>query len=247
MLAACFEREASADGAATILEVALEKTRRRRPRPAWLAGLHGGTTRRSMVLAGRASAASATSWSRRCWPAVVLGALLLAGQRGRRPRRSLPCVGDPPSLCGFGAGEWTSTSFLPGLTRRSRATAGTRGCSRPPRVQTSADDLGIDLLSRPAPGRGRRRFRAARDGTLDGLADFLGEPRVSSTAVAIRPDECCRRCPVRAFDLKAISKPSVGLLRLRPDGRDGRGRRRALCTAPVSDRDGRWPRPGGPR
>ena len=34
-LASFFEREATADGAATILEAALERTSRRRPRPAW--------------------------------------------------------------------------------------------------------------------------------------------------------------------------------------------------------------------
>ena len=116
-LAALFEREATDDGAAAILESALGRTSRLRPRPAWIAALRHSS-------AGTRVASDPMTRSRLGYAlilaallaALVVGALFLAGQRP--PRISLPraCVGVDAALCGHTAGVWTSESFLPGLT-----------------------------------------------------------------------------------------------------------------------------------
>jgi len=117
-LAAWFEGEATADGAAVILEAALERTAARRPRAAWLVGLRRSTgggmplgrsaTRRFVSVAIAALAIAA----------LLAGALLLAGQRRTLPAPQIQCVGSAPMLCGYGAGDWTSTVFASGLSAR---------------------------------------------------------------------------------------------------------------------------------
>ena len=116
-LASFFEREATADGAATILEAALEQTSRRRPRPAWVTAVRGATV--GPTLARDPRTRSRIGYAlvlAALLAAIVVGALFLAGTRPPRLSESRPCVGQPATLCGHTAGVWTSESFLPGLT-----------------------------------------------------------------------------------------------------------------------------------
>jgi hypothetical protein len=117
-LATWFEREARADGAATLLEATLAETSRRRPQPAWRAGLGGGRLGRifepdDRTLARLRYAAIVAALAAAL---AVVGLIAVGQQQPVRRAPSLFCVGQPATLCSYGAGEWTSTSFLPGLT-----------------------------------------------------------------------------------------------------------------------------------
>jgi len=116
-LASFFEREATADGGAAILEAALEQTSRRRPRPAWVAAVRGMTVGATPALDPRTrSRIGYALVLAALLAAIVVGALFLAGTRPPQLSESLPCVGQPATLCGHTAGVWTSTTFVPGLT-----------------------------------------------------------------------------------------------------------------------------------
>jgi hypothetical protein len=116
-LAEFLQREARSDGAAALLERTLVSTRRRRPRPAWLALMRATSFGRSMGRDDRrlrwlryvAVAALALA-------AMAIGALLLAGTAPPRPTASPICVGAPATLCRHPEGAWASAVFLPGLT-----------------------------------------------------------------------------------------------------------------------------------
>ena len=116
-LGSWFETEATADGAASLLEATLNTTARLRPRPAWVAGLDDARParllpidRRTRSRLGYAALVAATI------AALVAGALFLAGQRPPRPSLPLGCVGEPANLCGHTAGLWSTSTFLPGMT-----------------------------------------------------------------------------------------------------------------------------------
>lgn len=116
-LASWFESGASADGAATLLEATLDRTSRRRPRPAWVVGLRDRTAGPWVPVSGPVPKRLAyVALVVLIAVAIVIGAALVAGQRTPPPAPLRGCVGEPPTLCGFGAGEWTSAVFLPGLS-----------------------------------------------------------------------------------------------------------------------------------
>ena len=116
-LASYFEREATADGAATILEATLEQTSRRGPRPGWVVAVRGMTVGPTLALGPRTrSRIGYALVLAALLAAIVVGALFLAGTRPPQLSESLPCVGQPATLCGHTAGVWTSATFLPGLT-----------------------------------------------------------------------------------------------------------------------------------
>jgi hypothetical protein len=116
-LGSWFEREASADGAATILDAALERTARRSPRPAWVASLHaGGAGTHSLLGQPAVRRLGYVAVAALVIASLLAAALFVAGNHLPPPARPLGCVGSPPTLCGNGAGEWESTAFLPGLS-----------------------------------------------------------------------------------------------------------------------------------
>ena len=89
-LASFFEREATADGAATILEAALEQTSRRRPRPAWVTAVRGVTVGSTLALDPRTrSRIGYALVLAALLAAIVVGALFLAGTRPPRLSESL--------------------------------------------------------------------------------------------------------------------------------------------------------------
>lgn len=116
-LATFFEREATADGAATILEAALERTSRRRPRSAWVTAVRGVTVGSTLALDPRTRSRIGYALALAALlAAIVVGALFLAGTHPPRLSESRLCVGEPATLCGHTAGAWTSATFVPGLT-----------------------------------------------------------------------------------------------------------------------------------
>ena len=117
-LATWFERQARTDGAATLLDATLAETSRRRPQPAWRAGLSRGPFRPifapdSRTLTGFRYLAIVVALA---VALAVIGLIAAGQQQPVRRAPSLFCVGQPATLCSYGAGEWTSTTFLPGLT-----------------------------------------------------------------------------------------------------------------------------------
>jgi hypothetical protein len=116
-LAEFLQREARSDGAAALLERTLATTRRRQPRPAWLALMRATSFGRSMGRHDRQlSRLRYVAVAALALAAIAVGALLLAGQATPRPRPSPICVGAPATLCSHSQGAWASAVFLPGLT-----------------------------------------------------------------------------------------------------------------------------------
>lgn len=116
-LGSWFEAEATADGAASLLERTLAVTSRRRPRPALAASID--VARPAMLLPIDNRTRTRLGYAALLAAAVALlvaAALFLAGQPPPPPSQPLGCVGEPPTLCGQSAGTWTSHTFLSGMT-----------------------------------------------------------------------------------------------------------------------------------
>ena len=245
-LASFFEREATADGAATILEAALEQTSRRRPRPAWVTAVRGVTVGPTLALDPRTrSRIGYALVLAALLAAIVVGALFLAGTRPPRLSESRPCVGQPATLCGHTAGVWTSESFLPGLTLTwpndgwyTRDLPGQLEVKTLP--MTSAVIVHLDPL--PAgrdPGTHRRR----------------GEPRALASGHAGGHDRDGRQADDAGGSQRDDVRHPVGQPPnnrrpargpLEPDRRRDR-RDESLCTTPPPRRPRRGPCPVDPR
>jgi hypothetical protein len=207
LLGSWFDAEASAEGAAALLDATLADTARLRPRPAWLATIDDarparllpvdGRTRRRLGYAALLAAAIA---------ALVAGAVLLSGQRPPQLSRPLACVGEPATLCGHTAGSWTSQAFLPGMTL-TFPTDAWYARELPDRLElktmpmTSFVELKLDAVPRgtvwdPAPDR---------SGTLESLATWI--ERDPELVVDQRMDRTTNAgLPVTTFHLHPVDR-----------------------------------------
>jgi len=220
-LGSWFEAEATADGTASVLERTLAVTSRRRPRPAWAASIDVARPTRFLPIDDRtrrrlgygAMLAAAIGL-------LVAAALFLAGQRPPSPAPSLGCVGDPPNLCGFGQGTWSSTTFLPGL---EVTLPGTGWYSRdvPDRLEFRHLPMtsGLTFMLDPIPPVAAAASAAAREGSFDGLVGFLAQQPQVRVATS-RSLLTATGLPIRGFDLATKPRPAVVLLRIRayPEG-----------------------------
>ena len=218
VLGAWLEAEATDDGAASVLERTLAVTARRRPRPAWAASIDFARPPRLLPIDDRSR--TRLGYAVLLAAAIALlvaAALFLAGQRPPSPAPSLGCVGDPPNLCGFGQGTWSSTTFLPGLEVTLPAT-GWYSRDVPDRIEFRHLPMtsGLTFMLDPIPTAGVTASAGAGNGSFDNLVAFLAQqpqvrvatPRSPLSAIGL---------PIRAFDLETMPRPAVVLLRSRDD------------------------------
>jgi hypothetical protein len=216
-LASWFASEARADGAAALLEATLEATARQRPRPAWFAAADAARPARLLPLGDRTrSRVGYALVVAALLAAAVLAALLLVG---RQPPPAIPlgCVGDPPNLCGFDGGTWSSAKFMPGLAVTLPG-EGWYTRDLPDRLEfrhlpmTSA----LTIWRDPLPARDAAVPDPAQTGTIEGLTEYLAlQPVV--TVDASRPHVTSRGLPLASFRLMTVARPAIGLLRMASD------------------------------
>ena len=211
-LASWFEAEATDVGAASVLEQTLAVTARRRPRAAWAASIDGARPARLLPIDDRTR--TRLSYAALLAAAIALlvaAALFLAGQRPPAPAPPLGCVGDPPNLCGYGAGQWSSSTLLPGL---EVTLPGTGWYTRelPDRVEFKHLPMtsGLTFMLDPIPAS-----TAAADRSFDGLVAFLSQQPQARLARS-RSSQTATGLPIRVFDLTR-PRPAVVLLRLAAD------------------------------
>jgi hypothetical protein len=221
VLVSWFEAEATADGAATLLEATLDRTERLRPRAAWVVSLRDravrpwppteSRVRTRLVYAALVAAIAA---------ALAIGAALVVGQKTVMPAPPRACVGDPPTLCGYGAGVWTSAAFLPGLSLTLpndrwyvRDLANRLELKTPP--MNSAVQFQLDPVPFPAPAQPG----SVDTGTVASLTDFIGrQPNLIVSNVG--EQRTSRGIAMTTVDLKAADPRTCVKLfvpRARPD------------------------------